>query len=159
MIKKIYQDNYDPKKYSLKSSNNKKQLKERDESWNNAEKLSGKKVGGHLNAMEIEADRYSANNISSSALKRGVRNLIKTNKKTFSNKKKFVNNQNKAIRYQLKEYGRLNEYKDYKINKDTFSDDEIKALKKNYNIASTGDYNARSKALKDKKMINSNIYK
>lgn len=158
--KVISGEDYKPLKYNLKSlSNSKKQRNERDESWKNAEKYGGKKVGSHLNAMEIEADRYSANKTSSSALKKGLRNVYTIGKRSFSDQKKFVNGVNKEIRSNLKENGKAGEYKNYKINKGTFSDEERKLIKKDNNIKTTSEYNARSKALKDKKLIQSKVYK
>ena len=158
--KELLGEDYKPLKYTLKSlSNSKKQQSERDESWKNAEKYGGKKIGSHLNAMEIEADRYAANKTSSSAVKKGLRNLYTVGKRSLSDQKKFVNTLNKEIRSNLKDSGETGEYKKYKINKGTFSDEQRKLLKKSVNITRTSDYNARSKALKDKKLIQSKVYK
>ena len=120
----------------------------------------------HINANELEADRYAANRTSEKALKRGLReNYTKTKKnidKTLSiaGKTEYMNNHNTPIekRNSLK-VSKPDRIK--ALTTDAFGNQSttIDELKKNSNRSDAYDYKVRSKALKDKDLRNAKALK
>ena len=120
----------------------------------------------HINAKELEADRYAANRTSEKALKRGLReNYTKTKKnidKTLSiaGKTEYMNTHNTPIekRNSLK-VSKPDRIK--ALTTDAFGNQSttIDELKKNSNRSDTYDYRVRSKALKDKDLRNAKALK
>lgn len=131
-------------KYLNKNNNSSKEDKDkRNNSLNSAKKYETNKP--HQNAAEYEADRYAANKTSEKAVKKGVRNFYK-----IQNSKKGIDNKIKNIKDTYKKSG-YSYGKHYTIDRNEF--------KKGENKAAQDDMNQRSKALKDKELKKSNIYK
>lgn len=94
------------------------------------------KTNDHVNMQEVEADRYSANRTSEKDIKKGVNEIYKHAKK------------DKAIRKSFKGYDIYD-----------VPDDVVKYVRKTQNKSGSEDMKVRSKALKDKDLRNSKIYK
>lgn len=94
------------------------------------------KTNNHVNMQEVEADRYSANRTSEKDIKKGVNEIYKHAKK------------DKAIRKSFKGYDIYD-----------VPDDVVKYVRKTQNKSGSEDMKVRSKALKDKDLRNSKIYK
>lgn len=120
----------------------------------------------HINANELEADRYAANHTSEKALKRGLRESYKKYKNnidkniSIAGKAEYMNRQNIPIekRNSLKvsKPDRVNAVTTDYFGNQTKTVDE---LKKESNKSNTYDYNLRSKALKDKDLRNAKALK
>lgn len=102
-----------------------------------------KNSASHANFKEFEADRYAANRTSKKDLKKGVREYAK--KATTD----------KAVRKQLQFSGYDDTDAKLKGGKNSYVD----VFRKQNNKQNTTDYNQRAKALNDKKVEASKVYK
>lgn len=96
-------------------------------------------TGGHANFKEFEADRYAANKTSKKAVKTAIRDYEKHNSKSMP---KTI----KATKRMV--------YDDSPV-----TTDEVKERRKVSNKMNADDYKTRSKALNDKDLATSKIYK
>lgn len=103
--------------------------------------------GGHSNSDEFEADRYAANRTSEKDLKAGIRDIRK-----YHTSKKGIDREINKTRKQYISAG-LHHMAPVKSN------EKRKEMKKVTNKLDDIDYNSRSKALKDKELRESKIYK
>lgn len=126
------------KKMSLRNSS-KEARTERNKGIKAASKYV-KKDNPHSSTIEIEADRYAANRTSPSALKRGVREYAK--------KVIPANTTKKSLAYQLGVE-----------NPDILPDEYLKDMQSKIKGDSEKDLRLRTKALKDKDLINNKTYK
>lgn len=118
----------------------------------------------HINAKELEADRYAANRTSEKAVKRGLRETAKRGRKSMD---KLLSTQGKA------EYMNQNEVPDDKRNSTKVTKPQrmealgltgdpgrsVNDMKKMSNKSISYDYKVRSKALKDKDLRNAKALK
>lgn len=88
---------------------------------------------GHTTAQEFEAVRFAANKTSKEALKKGLRNLNKMNRKSY--------------------------YKDSEDNHKSYSKKDVEKDFHKFNSDAKVDYDQRSKALKDKDLRDAKTYK
>ena len=126
-------------------------VKGRNDIYNKAKKYDNGN-NPHVNANEIEADRYAANRTSEKDLKRGLR---ETYKKTLSTKgvQKQIKSSIQAMN--MNETGKRNiKGQSTKMPKKYVSDQ-----RKESNKLASEDYRMRVKALKDKDLRNSKYYK
>ena len=129
--KEIY-DQYGAAKKYFKSTGSKDERKQRNADLEKAKRFE--KNVSHVNAAEFEADRYAANRTSENAIKKGIRNTYKLNRK----------NQEKTYNQATAGYG---------------DEESKKQYKKQMNDNAEIDMRQRSKALKDKDMRDAKTYK
>ena len=129
--KDIYDQNGAASKY-FKSTGSKDERKQRNDDLEKAKRFE--KNSPHANASEFEADRYAANRTSERAIKKGIDNTYKLNRKNYD----------KTYNDMTLGYG---------------DEDSKKQYKKQSNITADVDMRQRSKALKDKDLRNAKTYK
>ena len=146
-MRKELNDATNQKEYKKSALDNttKEMRSKRNEILKHAEKYDDPK-SQHLTSQEVEADRYAANKVSAKALKRGIREISKHEVNKNLSKKRIAD----MINLQ---------YGDNVVSSNDISDESLKAVKKFTNKNAQRDLEGRSKALKDKKLINSDIYK
>lgn len=119
----------------------------------------------HINAREIEADRYAANRTSEKSLKRGLRDYYKHSRKGYAETNKLQDKANylnsKEIPLEQRKTTKVTKPEAAQATKDmTFGMvPSEKEAKKTFNKTGTFDYNVRSKALKDKDLRNNSALK
>lgn len=182
-----------------RKANNEKDKKELEKTRNAAMKYDKSNLNPHANTDEYDADRYAANRVSETSMKRALRHLHKILK----NKKNITKDTINELIAECKSQGMSNEeikefikiskdefnevvnssYNDYKnkckndnmpihdiMNKKTFisknfpgydqyMNAEFSYLLKTVNKQNLVDYNQRRKALNDKTLRNSSLYK
>lgn len=136
-------------KQSIENANKKynKEMIERDITRLIAKKYSKLNVNSHINAQEFEADRYAANRSSASAVKKGVREAYRYQRKQNikdANKIKGQMSHDVSSGEYVNPDGRTTTMKD--VNKQL--DSSVKSL----NSASKADMEQRGKALKDREL-------
>lgn len=127
----------------------------------------------HANAMEFEADRYAANHSSERHLKRGVREMYRNSMKPKNYERNLKKNAEANVR-NMKAYdddtidpktvkvtkSEINkEYQDSYNPDDKPKKENQKSMRAIQNKSNAADYNARSKALKDKELRNNSSLK
>ena len=134
-------DKFLDKKYKDGGVSNNDRTKLRESSLSKYEKIDKKNNALHANATEFEADRYAANKVGESQLKRALRESYKKSRKNDG-----------TIKQQQKE---LQEKLNLLSNKNVSRKDTEKSVKQaisDLNRSRDSDYKARVKALKDKSL-------
>ena len=130
--------NYDKTNKDILKNTPKENRQLRNKGIKDAEKYIPSKFNTHLNTQEIEADRYSANRTSESAMKRGIKNCYRLNK-VYKNKREL----SKASGIPVND----------------ITDDMLNQARKIYQKSKEDDIKQRNKALKDKELRKNKIYK
>ena len=127
----------------------------RDDIYIIAKKYENKN-NDHAKAIEFEADRYASNKTSEGDVKKALRerNKHKTDKNNI-----IKNIKNDAKMREEETNHPLNKKMINHERKNALKEESIKNQMTEQHKSDTVDYNARSKALKDKDMKKSNIYK
>ena len=143
----------------------------RDAGYRIAKKYEGRSSSSHANALEFEADRYAANREGSSALKRGLNDIYKSDAKQT---KKRMESDISSIKERYHKAMRkcADDFASKKITKSKYEQivavlknkmsNEIDETQKAYRKLKTdahSDQQIRSKALKDKELATQAAYK
>ena len=138
------------KKEYMQLSTDDSKKKIRDDMIKIARKYEKRLESSHANTKEFEADRYAANRTSEKDVKRAIRDSYKQGE-TDRALNKQIRAKNKINKDKAKEGESYIQYDASKDNRDL--------LKKEIHKAGSADMKARSKALKDKDLRDSKIYK